>query len=120
MRTQSDARLYAAAIAVASGVYSVATAAGDRAPMMGMSGSVMLVLGVVVIAHGLLLLTPVAHRLGRMSGPLMVVWAAVMLANQAVSATSESMMMSWDGGMLALALLMLASGTIMSRASEPM
>lgn len=120
MRTQSDARLYAAAIAVASGVYSVASAAGERADMMRMGDSVMLVVGVVVIAHGILLITPVAHRLGRMSGPLMIVWAAVMLANQVVSTTSDSMMTSWDGGMLALALLMLASGVIMSRPSEPM
>ena len=51
----------------------------------------------------------------------MSVWAAVMLANQLlVAATSGSMIASWDAGMVALAVLMLASGLIMSRSRERM
>lgn len=80
----------------------------------------MLLVGVVVIAHGIMLLTPLVDRLGRMSGPLMIVWAAIMLGNQAASAMSDSMMTSWDGGMSALALLMLVSGVIMSRGNQSM
>ena len=41
-----------------------------------------------------------------------------MLGNQALAASSdESMMgtMSWDGGMVAIAVLIIASGLIMSR-----
>ena len=81
-----------------------------------MSDSVMLVVGIVVIVHGIVLLTQLAERLGRASGPLMIEWAAIMLANQLLAATmSGSMIVSSDAGMVALAVLMLASGLIMSR-----
>lgn len=81
----------------------------------------MLLVGVVVIAHGIVLLTPLAGRIGRASGPLMIVWAAIMLANQLLTATmSRSMMASCDAGMVALAAVMLASGVIMSRGHQPM
>jgi K+ transporter len=108
-------RLYGAAIALVSGVYSLASALGGGMGMMPMSDSIMVLVGLVVIAHGVVLLTPVADRIGAVSGPLMILWAAIMLANQAVATMSDSMMGSWDGGMVALALLMLASGAIMSR-----
>lgn len=119
MNPVSDTRLYGAAIALASGTYSLASALGDRMGMTPVSDSVMLIVGVVVLAHGIMLLTPLAERLSAVSGPLMIVWAALMLANQAVSAMSDSMTASWDGGMVALAVLMLASGVIMSRRREP-
>jgi hypothetical protein len=62
------------------------------------------------------LVTPLAERVGRASGPLMIVWAAIMLANQVLAATmSSAAMFSWDAGMVALAVLMLGSGLIMSR-----
>lgn len=89
----------------------------------------MVVVGIVVTVHGIILLTPAVTRLGRASGPLMILWAAIMLLNQAPLAavggwgmpgsamggspmTSE---MGWDAGMVAVAVLMLASGLIMSR-----
>ena len=116
MSMSADTRLYASAIALVSGTYSVASAIVGGAAMTPLSDSVMLVVGIVVIAHGIVLGTPLADRLGRASGPLMIVWAAIMLTNQLLTATmSSSMMVSWDAGMVALAALMLASGLIMSR-----
>lgn len=115
MSSITDTRLYAAAIALASGIYSIASSIGDGARMVPMNEAVMLLVGIAVIAHGIVLLTPLAERLSAVSGPLMFVWAAIMLANQLVSAMSDSMMASWDAGMVGLALLMLTSGVIMSR-----
>ena len=115
MSMSADARLYAGAIALASGIYSIGSAIAGDMGMMPVSDSVMLVVGIVVIAHGIVLLTPLAERLGRASGPLMIVWAAIMLVNQLLGTMSSSMPVSWDAGMVALAALMLASGLIMSR-----
>lgn len=115
----ADARLYASAIAIVSGIYSIAGAFVGSMGSMPMSDTIMLVLGIVVLVHGVALLTPLADRFGGASGPLMVVWAAIMLGNQGLAAASRSgrMMdgMSWDGGMVAIAVLMLASGLIMLR-----
>jgi membrane protein insertase Oxa1/YidC/SpoIIIJ len=136
----SNTRLYGTAIAFASGLYSLWNASMD--PAMSMDGglstsaTLMLVLGIVVVVHGVLLLTGHADRLGGASGPLMIGYAVVMLLNQAALATGmtgsdsadmgggmgsgmgQSGMtsaMGWDPGMVALALLMLASGLIMTR-----
>jgi hypothetical protein len=78
-----------------------------------------------VLVHGTVILTPAAQRIGRISGPAMLLWAGVMLANQALAATMPTwtmgrpMMgsgsMAWDGGMVAIAVLMLISGLIMAR-----
>ena len=136
MRSASATRLYASSIAIVSAVYSIGSAGASMmsSPMMtdaglAAGGWVMLVLGIIVLLHGIGLLTPVADRIGRRSGPLMVVWAVVMLLNQGLSAAvtgwgmsgsrmaSGSMMADagWDPGMIAIAVLMLASGLIMSR-----
>lgn len=126
----SNTRLYGAAISVVSGLYSLWSAS-----MMSrmVSGWLMGALGVVVLVHGAVLLTDYADRLGDASGPLMIVYAVVMLLNQALLATGmlddgSGMGMSsgmggstitagmgWDAGMVALALLMLGSGLIMTR-----
>jgi len=119
-----------------SGLYSIGSAAWPMmsTPMMtdaapGIGGWIMLGLGIVVLVHGIVLLTSLAGRLGRRSGPLMLIWAIVMLLNQALSSAvsgwgmpdsrmSGSPMstgMGWDAGMVAIAALMLASGLIMSR-----
>jgi len=138
--SDSATPLYASSIAIVSGLYSIGSAAGTMmsVPMMtaaalGIGGWVMLLLGIVVLVHGIVLLTSLADRLGRRSGPLMVLWAVVMLLNQALSAAvagwgmpgsrmnGSSMMagVGWDTGMVAIAVLMLASGLIMSsRASS--
>ncbi|SEH36475.1 hypothetical protein SAMN05192561_1017 [Halopenitus malekzadehii] len=132
----SHTRLYGAAIAVASGLYSVTSAiTGSR---MGVGGWIMGLIGVVVIVHGVALLTDAATRLGGVSGPLMVGYAVVMLLLQilygvgmlAVGGTSGmagggmtgggagmgvTAGMGWDAGMVALALLMLVSGLVMTR-----
>lgn len=113
--------LYAATIALVSGAYSVGPAlSGISAPPMmdgmGVAAWLMLLVGVVVIVHGIVLLTPAAAMLGGSSGPLMVLWALVMLGIQAVGAVGmDGIMrgMQLDFGMIALAVLMLASGAIM-------
>lgn len=119
MNMNADTRLYGTAIALVSGVYSITSAIAGGMAMRPVSSAVMLVVGVIVIVHGLALLTPVAERLGRASGLLMILWAAIMLGNQALAATMTSGRMTgemaWDGGMVAVAVLMLASGLIMSR-----
>lgn len=127
----SNTRLYAAAIAVASGLYSLwATSTASR---MVTTSVLMGLLGVVVLVHGVVLLTQYANRLGGASGPLMMGYAVVMLLNQALVGTgtmddgsgmgmsggmggsSVTTGMSWDAGMVALAVLMFASGLIMTR-----
>lgn len=131
----SNTRLYGAAIAFTSGVYSVWSA--SMASRMVASSWLMGVLGIVVIVHGAVLLTGYADRLGSASGPLMVAYSIVMLLNQALlgmgimddgsnmgmgSGMGGSGMtagMGWDLGMVLLALLMLVSGLIMARA-DPM
>ncbi len=125
----STMRLYGAAIAFASGGYSVAV--GSTGTTAG--ATLMLVLGAVVVLHGAVLLTPWSRRLGDASGPLMLAYALLMLANQAWTATMRTgpmmdgggmspampgtagaMGLGWDPGMVTLALLMLASGAIMT------
>lgn len=122
----SNTRLYGAAIAFVSGGYSLwASTMGAR---MGGAGWLMLVLGLVVVVHGVVLLTDLADRLGDASGPLMILWSVLMLLNQAWSAwmggmprMGDGMMgempgsaMGVDAGMVALAVLMLVSGLIMT------
>lgn len=123
----SNTRLYGAAIALASGLYSLWGA--SMATRMGTSAWIMAILGIIVVVHGVVLLTAYADRLGTASGPLMIVYAIIMLLNQALVGTgvtaddpgmgmaTDGMMhaMTWDPGMVMLALLMLASGLIMTR-----
>lgn len=129
----SNTRLYGAAIAFASGLYSLWSS--SMASWMVTSSVLMGALGVVVIVHGAVLLTGYADRLGAASGPLMIVYAAVMLLNQVLLAagvldagdgmgmgmggsmggSGMTAGMGWDAGMVALAVLMLVSGAIMAR-----
>ena len=122
-------RLYASSIAIVSGVYSLAgpvlilfDAPGLMDEGLGLSGWIMAGLGIIVLIHGIVLLTPYAERLDRASGALMLVWAVIMLVNQFVLATASSMMarMGWDPGMVAMAILMLISGLIMLRRPSEM
>ncbi|WP_255198991.1 hypothetical protein [Halorarius litoreus] len=144
MNTNGTTRQYGAAIALVSGVYSLLSATGGTGMMGSNSGLLMALLGVVVVVHGVVLLTPYADRLGNASGPLMIGYSLVMLLNQALVGVTgsvnwgmgmgsgmeggmtggmESTMtagMGWDLGMVALAVLMLISGVIMTnrRGSE--
>lgn len=125
MTMTSDTRLYASAIALVSGSYSLVSALAARAEGTRMSESIMLIVGIAVLVHGIVLLTPAAERLGRASGPLMLLWAAIMLGNQALAATTAGSMMigdakSWDGCMVAIAVLMAVSGVIMIRSRKTM
>jgi hypothetical protein len=136
----TETRLYGAAIAFASGGYSLASAAG--AARMTAGAWLMLGLGVVVVAHGSALLASVDFLSERASGGLMLAYALVMLANQVALSTgvmgggvmggspmdgemtgtgmgggdaAMTAAMSWDLGMVTLALLMFVSGAIMLR-----
>lgn len=132
----SNTRLYGAAIGVVSGGYSLWSA--STATAMGTGGWLMALLGVVVLVHGVVLLTDYADRLGDASGPLMIGYAVLMLLNQTLvgtgitggmgggmnggmgggtmgSTTGGTMGMGWDAGMVALAVLMLLSGVIMTQ-----
>ncbi|MFC5278372.1 hypothetical protein ACFPM1_06300 [Halorubrum rubrum] len=143
----SDTRLYGAAIAFASGGYSLASAAG--ATRMTATAWLMLALGAVVVVHGALLLAPTLPLDDATSGGLMVAYAVGMPATQAALATgmaggmggdgtmdgsgmggggmggamgdaTVTAAMPWDLGMVALALLMLVSGGIMVRSDDGM
>jgi hypothetical protein len=133
----SNTRRYGALIAFASGFYSLWSA--SMASRMVTSGWLMALLGVVVIVHGTVLLTGYAERLGDASGPLMIGYSLLMLLNQALLAaglladgsgmgggmdgemggsmggSAMTSAMGWDAGMVALAVLMLASGVIMTQ-----
>ncbi|WP_435194667.1 hypothetical protein [Natronomonas sp. EA1] len=125
MERISTMRLYGSAIALVSGAYSVWL---STMGMMGMTTTdwLMLLVGVVVLAHGVALLTPLAGKLGRASGPLMVGYSALMLALQALMPAEMGMrpgmlsgsMMGGDAGMVAIAVLMLTSGVIMTTRRE--
>lgn len=118
-------RLYASSIAIVSGAYSI----GSVLFMDSMAGAgtwIMLLVGIIVVLHGIGLLTALAEVLGRASGPLMVLWAVVMLLNQGLAASMSGWMMDGpmmtpgaaDDGMIALAILMLMSGLIMTAPGE--
>lgn len=135
MNGESDARLYGSAIALTSGLYAVLSA---LAGPLTVGGWAMLLLGVVVLVHGVVLLTDAADVEG-LSGPLMVVWGVLMLLNQALVGVGVYRGMhtgmgggmdggmgggpmggamgtaAWDPGMVALAALMVASGLVMAR-----
>ncbi|MFC6987825.1 hypothetical protein ACFQJD_02060 [Haloplanus sp. GCM10025708] len=140
MNTSDTTRQYGAAIALVSGVYSLLSATTGSGMMSSNSGLLMALLGVIVIVHGVALLTPYSSRLGNASGPLMIGYSLVMLLNQALVGVTGSMNwemgsgmesgmnggmsggmgssmtagMGWDLGMVALAVLMLLSGVIMT------
>lgn len=141
MNTNDTTRQYGAAIALVSGIYSLLSATGGTGMMGSNSELLMALLGVVVVVHGVVLLTPYADRLGSASGPLMIGYSLVMLLNQALVGVTGSVNwgmrmrsgmdggmtggmgstmtagMGWDFGMVALAVLMLISGVIMTNRS---
>ncbi|CAN5379061.1 hypothetical protein BH24CHL10_BH24CHL10_08850 [soil metagenome] len=139
MGGSSTTRQYGSAIAIVSGLYAIAMSAAallgmsDAGAMdpLGIGGWVMLGVGVAALFHGILLLTPVAMGMGLVSGPLMLAWSGIMLGNQLLMATvanwgmagsgmgdgmdaTMNVSMDWDPGMVAIAILMLVSGLIMT------
>jgi hypothetical protein len=143
----STTRLYGALIGLVSGGYSVWLATTGMA--MTTSAWWMLALGVLVLVHGAILVTPAARRLGAASGPLMIGYAVLMLGTQAWMAVMAGTMgsttgmgagggmtgmdgmggtggleggmlagMGVDVGMVALAVVMLGSGLLMTRRGE--
>ncbi|MDP2731166.1 MAG: hypothetical protein Q8O55_11900 [Dehalococcoidales bacterium] len=125
----STMRLYGGSIAIVSGGYSLylSTTTGMT---MDTPAWLMLVLGLVVLIHGVILLTPLAGRLGGGNGIAMVVYSVLMLLNQGWMAAMRPPMgmasgvmtgnMTWNPGMVAIALLMLISGLIMTVRKEMM
>jgi hypothetical protein len=138
-------RLYGATIGIVSGVYSGYLSVTGMS--MSIGAWFMLALGAVVLVHGIALLTPVADRIGTASGPLMLAYAVLMLLNQLRLETGATMdssgggmnggmdgmssgmatdpatgmaAMGADPGMVAIAVLMLASGLIMTVRTDGM
>jgi hypothetical protein len=99
MNTSDTTRQYGAAIALVSGVYSLLSATTGSGMMSSNSGLLMALLGIVVIVHGVVLLTPYADRLGNASGPLMIGYSFLMLLNQALVGITGSMNWGMGGGM---------------------
>ncbi len=124
----STMELYGSAIALVSGGYSLYLATAG--PEMTGSAWLMLVLGLVVIVHGIVIVTPYAAAIADLSGLLMLAYAGVMLLNQAWMTTMTGTGMGGmnpmaegmgpDAGMVAIALLMLASGVIMHTRRDAM
>lgn len=131
-------RLYGGAIGVVSGLYAILIPGAELLDMAGADSSatlsvgdwVMLAVGAAALIHGILLFTPLAADMGGISGPLMLVWATIMVGNQALVATvadwgmdgsgmgggmdgAMSSSMGWDPGMVAIGILMFISGLIM-------
>ncbi|MFB6105266.1 MAG: hypothetical protein ABEJ57_09365 [Halobacteriaceae archaeon] len=119
-------RLYGATIAIVAGSYSLWQA--SMGPSLTVAGWAMLFIGAVVIAHGLVLVIAEPGRLAARSGPLMMGYAVVMLGIQAVRAMdmaggdpgmgADPSVAGADLGMVALAVLMFASGAIMVRSAR--
>lgn len=124
---EETAQQYGSLIAIVSGIYSL-WAGGAGMEMTG-ADWLMVVLGVGVLAHGVVLLAS-PETVGDASGPLMVVWGALMLLTQGwMAATVDhgmaggmdgtmggqmgGAMMAWNPGMVAVAAIMLGSGLLM-------
>lgn len=121
----STMRLYGALIAIVSGAYSVYLSMTGTGMTIG--AWLMAVLGVIVIVHGIVLLLPAAKVLGAYSGPLMILYALLMLGNQLRMELSDEGMngamgelAGADPGMVAIAVLMLGSGIIMTARMDMM
>jgi hypothetical protein len=126
MESGRTTRRYASSIAIVSGLYALWSewSAMAGSPMMpqadagvGMGTTIMAALGIVVLVHGILLVSPAADRIGLWSGPLMIAWGLLMLANQGIGAVMPAWSMAgvgWDAGMVAVATLMVASGIFMA------
>ncbi|MFB6197920.1 MAG: hypothetical protein ABEI52_06585 [Halobacteriaceae archaeon] len=143
----STMRLYGSAIAIVSGTYSILSGSFGigmvEGGMMGMTpsggaGMVMVLVGIIVLVHGIVLLTPLAQLIRAASGPLMLAYAILMLLIQAWVGLSMNAGMGPDNemmsgsrmiapitadmglniGMVAIAILMFISGLIMTVRSE--
>ncbi len=124
----STMRLYGGAVAIVSGGYSLYLS--TAVTMMSAPAWFMFALGLIVMVHGILLLTPLASRLGAGSGIAMTVYSVLMLLNQGWMLTmgtpigmvggAMTRSMGWNPGMIAIAALMLASGIIMTVRREMM
>lgn len=145
----STMRLYGGAVGVVSGTYSVWLSTVGMS-MQRASAWLMVLVGLVALVHGLALFAPVARSIGRASGPLMSAYAVVMLLLQGWMAITTpgsgmggmdggmnggmgdgmgggmngamdaAMAVGADPGMVALALLMLFSGVVMTLRSGMM
>lgn len=131
MRSTDSSRWYGGLIAVVAGIYAVSMAAWG--PGMSYADWFMLVLGGVVLGHGIALFGRFSRSLDAASGVLMIVYSVLMLLGQGwMGAMNGGPMMGgtmggpmvhdgmgwstmpWDPGMTALALVMLGSGIVMT------
>lgn len=120
---ESAIKLYAGSIAVVAGGYTVLSATRVGADLSTAAWA-MILLGAVVLAHGVAMFTQLADRRETAHGPSMVVYAVLLVLSQgwismggAGSAGDGSdggaAFLGWDPGVVALAVLLLVSGIIM-------
>ncbi len=124
----STMKLIGSIIAIVGGGYSIYFS--TTSATMNTSMWLMLVLGLIVFIHGVLIMTRFASRLGRGNGVAMIIYSVLMLANQVWMETRETPIgmnggemaesTSWDPWMTVIAVLMLASGLIMTVRREMM
>lgn len=130
MNERDTTRWYGSLIAIVSGVYAIGMATWGAG--MGTGDWFSLILGVVVLAHGVALVGRLSSGLDAASGVLMIVYAVLMVLAQGWAVTmggrgmsggamGGQMMgtmgwstMAWDPGMTAIAIVMLGSGLIMT------
>lgn len=108
MENMRSSEIYGGLIAVISGVYSISL--GMQSMNMA-SMWLMYILGAIVLAHGIALLTDLDLEFLQYSGELMIGYSVIMLLNQAWMYSMEM----FDPGMAAIATIMLGNGIIMYR-----
>lgn len=136
-RANTASRWYGGLIAVVSGFYAISM--GVWGPGMNYADWFMLVLGGIVLGHGVALFGRFSRSLDASSGVFMIIYSVLMLLGQAWAGmvASTRMMdsmggqmgemggqmmgwstMAWDPGMTALAVVMLGSGIIMTAMND--
>ena len=131
MRSSDTSRWYGGLVAVVAGIYAIAMAAWG--PGMSYADWFLLVVGGVVFGHGVALVGGFSRRLDATSGALLVGYALVLVLSQAwLGVRDDSPLqqgtlsspsvhrelgwstLPWDPGLVALAIVLLGSGVIMT------
>lgn len=131
--SQTASRWYGGLIAVVAGFYAISMAAWG--PMLGIVDWFMLVLGGVVLGHGVALFGRFSPSIDASSGVFMIIYSVLMLLGQVWAGvfggtrmgsmggqmglmTMGWSTMAWDPGMTALAVVMLGSGIVMTATDD--
>jgi hypothetical protein len=118
----SQGRIYEGLIALVAGVYALSIGgyaflantmfAGSPSTALTPGATAMFSLtigtGLIIVIHGVLLFTDFDAKFAKYSGPLMILYAFLMILDQAVSPAA-----GFGAGMIAFALLMVFTGMMM-------